>query len=132
MQAVAARRVSVIWQTRKQAYVARRVSGLWQTRMQAVAARRVSVIWQTRKQAVAARRVSVIWQTRLCAHVNFIMQVLKRNQVRQQTMRAIEASGEGELDLNSWNQKPRYKVPDWQPPEYKVWTKPEDLTVEGA
>jgi hypothetical protein len=47
-------------------------------------------------------------------------------------MRAIEASGVEELDLNSWDQKPKYKVPDWQPPEYKVWTKPEGLIVEGA
>lgn len=60
------------------------------------------------------------------------MQVLKRNQVRQWTIEAIEASGVEELDLNSWNQEPRYKIPDWQLPEYKVWTKPEGLIVHGG
>ena len=59
-------------------------------------------------------------------------QALKKNQARQWTMQSLEAASGDTINLEEWDQRLDYSVPNWSISSYDVWEKPKALEVCGA
>lgn len=47
-------------------------------------------------------------------------------------MKSIEISSSDTVDLNKWDQSPKYAAPNWEVSRCKVWEKPEGLETFRA